>query len=77
MAYAGEHTLEAFSEFLEEQSKTKAEAGEKVRHLIQTLTVIQGMFTPCTGMAELPIAQPHVWASATAPVNAWVALTSS
>ncbi|KAM6078411.1 protein disulfide-isomerase-like protein of the testis isoform 2-T2 [Theristicus caerulescens] len=29
VAYAGEHTLEAFSEFLEEQSKTKAEAGEK------------------------------------------------
>lgn len=30
MAYAGEHTLEAFSEFLEEQIKTKAETGEKV-----------------------------------------------
>ncbi|KAK4813618.1 hypothetical protein QYF61_011964 [Mycteria americana] len=30
VAYAGEHTLEAFSEFLEEQSKTKAEPGEKV-----------------------------------------------
>ncbi|XP_040430966.1 protein disulfide-isomerase-like protein of the testis [Cygnus olor] len=29
MAYAGEHTLEAFSEFLEEQIKTKAETGEK------------------------------------------------
>ncbi|XP_010015560.1 PREDICTED: protein disulfide-isomerase-like protein of the testis [Nestor notabilis] len=29
VAYAGEHTLEAFSEFLEEQSKTKAEAEEK------------------------------------------------
>ncbi|KAM6197218.1 LOW QUALITY PROTEIN: protein disulfide-isomerase-like protein of the testis [Sarcoramphus papa] len=29
VAYAGEHTLEAFSEFLEEQSKTKAEPGEK------------------------------------------------
>ncbi|KAM9557317.1 LOW QUALITY PROTEIN: protein disulfide-isomerase-like protein of the testis [Guaruba guarouba] len=33
VSYAGEHTLEAFSEFLEEQNKTKAEAGEKVRHL--------------------------------------------
>ncbi|KAM7091490.1 protein disulfide-isomerase-like protein of the testis [Ciconia maguari] len=29
VAYAGEHTLEAFSQFLEEQSKTKAEPGEK------------------------------------------------
>ncbi|GAB0196642.1 protein disulfide-isomerase-like protein of the testis [Grus japonensis] len=29
VAYAGEHTLEAFSEFLEEQSKTKAEPEEK------------------------------------------------
>ncbi|XP_061847982.1 protein disulfide-isomerase-like protein of the testis [Colius striatus] len=29
VAYAGEHTLEAFSEFLEEQSKAKAEPGEK------------------------------------------------
>ncbi|KAM9598712.1 LOW QUALITY PROTEIN: protein disulfide-isomerase-like protein of the testis [Morphnus guianensis] len=29
VAYAGEHTLKAFSEFLEEQSKTKAEPGEK------------------------------------------------
>uniref|UniRef100_A0A8C3KGC0 Protein disulfide isomerase like, testis expressed n=1 Tax=Calidris pygmaea TaxID=425635 RepID=A0A8C3KGC0_9CHAR len=30
VAYAGEHTLQAFSEFLEEQSKTKAEPEEKV-----------------------------------------------
>uniref|UniRef100_A0A8B9NV32 Protein disulfide isomerase like, testis expressed n=1 Tax=Apteryx owenii TaxID=8824 RepID=A0A8B9NV32_APTOW len=30
VAYAGEHTLKAFSEFLEEQSKTKAETREKV-----------------------------------------------
>ncbi|KAM9261547.1 LOW QUALITY PROTEIN: protein disulfide-isomerase-like protein of the testis [Cariama cristata] len=30
VAYAREHTLEAFSEFLEEQSKTKAEPGQKV-----------------------------------------------
>ncbi|XP_025967861.2 protein disulfide-isomerase-like protein of the testis isoform X1 [Dromaius novaehollandiae] len=29
VAYAGEHTLKAFSEFLEEQSKTKAETREK------------------------------------------------
>ncbi|XP_010119355.1 PREDICTED: protein disulfide-isomerase-like protein of the testis, partial [Chlamydotis macqueenii] len=29
VAYAGEHTLEAFSEFLEEQSRTRAEPGEK------------------------------------------------
>ncbi|XP_027539738.1 protein disulfide-isomerase-like protein of the testis isoform X3 [Neopelma chrysocephalum] len=29
VAYAGDYTLEAFSEFLEEQSKTKAEPGEK------------------------------------------------
>ncbi|XP_068555136.1 protein disulfide-isomerase-like protein of the testis isoform X3 [Anas acuta] len=29
VAYAGEHTLAAFSEFLEEQIKTKAETGEK------------------------------------------------
>ncbi|KAM9292154.1 LOW QUALITY PROTEIN: protein disulfide-isomerase-like protein of the testis [Morus bassanus] len=29
VACAGEHTLEAFSEFVEEQSKTKAEPGEK------------------------------------------------
>ncbi|XP_059682580.1 protein disulfide-isomerase-like protein of the testis [Gavia stellata] len=29
VAYTGEHTLEAFSEFLEEQSKTKAEPGAK------------------------------------------------
>ncbi|XP_015498389.1 protein disulfide-isomerase-like protein of the testis isoform X4 [Parus major] len=29
VAYTGEYTLEAFSEFLEEQSKTKAEPGEK------------------------------------------------
>ncbi|XP_017668825.1 PREDICTED: protein disulfide-isomerase-like protein of the testis isoform X3 [Lepidothrix coronata] len=29
VAYAGDYTLEAFSEFLEERSKTKAEPGEK------------------------------------------------
>ncbi|XP_054247289.1 protein disulfide-isomerase-like protein of the testis [Indicator indicator] len=30
VAYAGEHTLEAFSEFLEEHGKTKAQPGEKL-----------------------------------------------
>lgn len=44
VAYTGEHTLEAFSEFLEEKGKAKAEPGEKVgilsRHC-QTCCAVQ------------------------------------
>lgn len=64
VAYTGEYTLEAFSEFLEEQRKMKAEPGEKVSiwcshccviqtgsELVQTfLTWLQPFLSLCWGV---------------------------
>lgn len=71
VAYTGEYTLEAFSEFLEEQRKMKAEPGEKVgiwcRHCL----------TCCVIQAGSQLVEPfltwlqhsHSWASSRVVLN--------
>lgn len=71
MAYTGEHTLEAFSEFLEEKGKAKAEPGENVgilsRHC-QTCCAVQAWSQPVETFLDWPQPQPQTPACASAGV---------
>lgn len=66
MAYTGEYTLEAFSEFLEEQRKMRAEPGEKVSISSRPDVLCNpGRFPACADTAE-----PLSWALLV-PVLGW------